>query len=307
MSKQNQQNILREGLADIKTPTAATKTTGAATMFKYKPSLNASAEDLKLAFVENLFDLFRAMAHLPGAELEQSPQLSKHLAFPINPMFKGVWQSRLTETESDAVIPETIDWFKAREAPFFFWWLDPGTQPAGFAERLKAHGFAAWEEHAPGMTANLDSLHYDLMAKVPKGFEMERVQDKKALLDFKEAFIGSMEIPEWAGQAWVDATLEFDFKAPWQCYVGRLNGKPVASNMLFCGAGVASVFGVGTLPEARGQGIGAAITLLAYQDAKALAYRYGVLFSSELGKPVYERIGFKDTGFGISRYLWRQA
>lgn len=57
----------------------------------------------------------------------------------------------------------------------------------------------------------------------------------------------------------------------------------------------------------RGKGIGAAITLIAYQDAKAQGYRYGVLFSSELGKPVYQRIGFKDTGLGISRYLWRQA
>lgn len=102
--------------------------------------------------------------------------------------------------------------------------------------------------------------------------------------------------------------LEFGIEhCPWKCYVGKLNGKPVASNMLFCGAGVASVYWVGVLPEARGKGIGAAITLVAYQDAKAQGYRYGVLFSSELGKPVYQRIGFKNTSLGISRYLWRQA
>ena len=115
-----------------------------------------------------------------------------------------------------------------------------------------------------------------------------------------------MEIPEWAGQAWVDATLAAGIEeAPWRCYVGRLDGKPVASNMLFNGAGVASVFGVATHPEARRQGIGAAITLIAYQEALEMGYQYGVLFATDLGAPVYRRLGFRDVGAGMSRYLWR--
>lgn len=206
MSNHDQKNILREGFADMQVSSIGAKTTGRVSVFKDNPLFSLSGEELNGAFAENLFDLFRVMAHLPGAELEEKPQISKHVAFPANPMFKGVWQSRFAETESDLVIKETITWFKAREAPFFFWWLDPETQPANVAERLKAHGFVAWEENAPGMVAELDSLRYDLMVKVPAGFEIECVADKKALLDFKEAFTGGMEIPEWAGQAWVDAT-----------------------------------------------------------------------------------------------------
>ena len=75
--------------------------------------------------------------------------------------------------------------------------------------------------------------------------------------------------------------------------------------MLFNGAGVAAVFGVATAPEARGKGIGAAITLIAYQEAKQMGYRHGVLFATDLGAPVYRRIGFRDVGATISRYLWR--
>jgi GNAT superfamily N-acetyltransferase len=303
MSAKSQKNIIREGLAGIETPTNSLRET-ATKIYKDQPVLTMSAEALNLAFVENLFELFRAMTYLPKAELEQNSHLSRHMAFPTNPMFKGVWQSRLNEANVAEAIRESIDWFKQRKAAFFFWWLDPNTQPTNLAKQLQANGFAPWEENAPGMVADLATLGYELMVTV--GFDIERVTDERGLRDFKEAFIGSMEIPEWAGQAWLEATLSFGIaQAPWQCYVGRLNGKPVASNMLFCGAGVASVFGVGTLPEARGQGIGAAITLAAYQEAKALGYRYGVLFSSELGKPVYHRIGFKNTGLGISRYLWR--
>jgi GNAT superfamily N-acetyltransferase len=77
--------------------------------------------------------------------------------------------------------------------------------------------------------------------------------------------------------------------------------------MLFDGAGVASVFGVAVAPSARGRGIGAAITLTAFDEARALGHRYGVLFATELGAPVYRRIGFRDVGATMSRYLWQAA
>jgi GNAT superfamily N-acetyltransferase len=312
MSTQPQRDIIRDGFANIPAnqSTDHQAAPGARTTdFKDRPILTQPTEaELKLAFAENLFDLFRAMTHLPNAELEEMPGLSRHFAFPFNPMFKGVWQTRLAASETENAIVDSLAWFKARNAPFFFWWVDPQAHPADLAERLKAHGFAAWEENAPGMAAEMNDLRFDLITRVPPGFEMRRVQDERDLLDFKTAFVAGMEIPEWAGQAWVDATLAYGIeRAPWKPYVGRWNGKPVASNMLFCGAGVASVFGVATAPEARGQGIGAAITLIAYDDARQLGYRYGVLFATDLGAPVYRRIGFKDVGVGISRYLWRAS
>ena len=146
------------------------------------------------------------------------------------------------------------------------------------------------------------------MTAVPPGYTQELVHDAAGLADFKEAFVTGFEVPDWAGQAWVDATLAFGIGAtPWQMYVGRLDGRPVASNMLFIGAGVAGVFGVATLPEARGRGIGAAITLAAYADARDQGFHHGVLFGTELGAPVYRRIGFRDVGVGMSRYLWQSG
>jgi GNAT superfamily N-acetyltransferase len=64
---------------------------------------------------------------------------------------------------------------------------------------------------------------------------------------------------------------------------------------------------VGTIPSARGLGIGAAITLKPLLDARAQGYRYGVLFATEMGQPVYERIGFRVVPGRINRYLWRSA
>ena len=113
MSNHDQKNILREEFADMQVSSIDAKTNGRASMLKDNPLLNLSPESLNGAFAKNLFDLFRAIAYLPGAELEENSKISKHLAFPTNPMFKGVWQSRFSETESDLVIKETISWFKA--------------------------------------------------------------------------------------------------------------------------------------------------------------------------------------------------
>src|SRR5437588_294535 len=80
----------------------------------------------------------------------------------------------------------------------------------------------------------------------------------------------------------------------WRYFLGRLNGKPVATAKLFVGAGVAAVHHVVTLPEMRRRGIGTAMTLRVLHDARAMGYRVGVLTASPDGLGSYRRIGFRD-------------
>src|SRR5262245_26885192 len=101
----------------------------------------ATAQQLATAVEHNLFDLFRAMASdLPGAECEETPFLGRHLAFPTNPMFKGVWHTRLPDDGADRVIDETITWFATRGAPYFFWWTGSDSQPTDLGRRLMQRG-----------------------------------------------------------------------------------------------------------------------------------------------------------------------
>jgi ribosomal protein S18 acetylase RimI-like enzyme len=169
-----------------------------------------------------------------------------------------------------------------------------------------APGIVSTELGAPGMVADLQHMNEAALSQVPPGFTIEEVQDEASLYDFKHVFIGSYEIPEWAGQAWVDATLRVGLgRTSWKMYLGRLNGEPVATNMLFNGGGVASVYAVGAVSSARGQGIGGAITLKPLLEAREMGYRYAVLFATEMGVHAYERIGFRQCGARINRYLWR--
>jgi len=53
---------------------------------------------------------------------------------------------------------------------------------------------------------------------------------------------------------------------------------------------------------------GAAITLQPLLEARDQdGYQYAVLFSTEMGIPVYKRIGFRLTDIRINRYLWRNT
>jgi ribosomal protein S18 acetylase RimI-like enzyme len=266
----------------------------------------ASPAELAAAVEGNLFDLFRAMARLPGAELHEEARLCRHLSSPFDPMFKGVWQTRLAPEEVGTAIAESITYFQSRRAPFFFWWTGPETQPANLGERLEAHGLVAWDLDSPGMVAELSALDAGVLERTPSDFVIERVTTAAQLDQFKLAFVAGLEMPEWAGQAWVEATLAFGLdQAPWIIYLGLQNDEPVACSILFNGGGVASVYGVATIPSARRQGIGAAMTIIAFQAAQTMGYHYGVLFATDLSVSVYRRIGFQDCEVGISRYLWR--
>lgn len=282
---------------------------------------HATAAELMQAAMANLYALFRAMASsLPGGEVAEGERLSRHLTFPSNPMFKGVWATRLAPGDVEAAIDETIAWFKARNAPFFFWWTGPDAQPDDLGQRLEARGLLSMEQMtetlahgmvqttagAPIMAAALDQVDERLLARTPPGFLIEEVGDEAGLREWKQVVVATYELPEWAGQAWVDASLTLGIgNTPWRMYLGRLDGEAVATNMLFNGGGVASILAVATLPKAQRKGIGAAISLKPLLEARAAGYRFATLWSTEEGAPLYRRIGFYDTSARLNRYLWR--
>ncbi len=279
-----------------------------------------SKAELANAVQENLFDLFRAMAAALDGEIEETDRLCRHLAFPSNPMYKGVWRTRLSSEEAEEAIDQTIEWFKARSAPFFFWWTGSDTMPIDLGERLMARGLISMEEQtqqmakgivstasgAPCMVADLQHMNEAALAQVPAGFTIEEVRDKAALLDFKRVLVEGYQIPEPMANGWVQAAQRIGIgQTPWKMYLGRLDGEAVATNMLFNGGGVASVYGVATVPSARSKGIGGAITLKPLLEARDEGYRFAVLFSTEMGVHAYERIGFRVTDAHLNRYLWR--
>ena len=104
--------------------------------------------------------------------------------------------------------------------------------------------------------------------------------------------------------AWVaDIYRHEGFEDPWRHYLAYLDDEPVATTTIYLGAGVAGVYFVMTIPEARRRGIGAAITLAGLQEARDSGYRTGVLGSSAAGRSVYAGLGFREY-CTIDLYEW---
>jgi hypothetical protein len=240
--------------------------------------IDPSDDELAAATDENLFSLFRGMATLPGGLLVERPDLARHLTPPANPMFKGIWRPRLTADDAEAAIDEVEAWLRASGVPFAFWWTGWGTTPADLGDRLVRRGWLSMYEQirelapgiisteigAPAMVADLHTMDLAHLARVPPEFRIEIVRGEAGIADFVKVFVASYEVAEVFGQAWAEATLALGFTAaPWTLYLGRIGGEPVATTLLHTGGGVAGVYAVGTIPSARGRGLGGAITLRA--------------------------------------------
>jgi GNAT superfamily N-acetyltransferase len=151
------------------------------------------------------------------------------------------------------------------------------------------------------MAADLLALNEDLTA--PSDLRIERVRDPAALEQWVSTLFRGFEIPGSGESAMFDLLVGLGFDLPLRNYVGFLNEKPIATAELFLGAGVAGIYGVVTVPEARRQGIGAALTLAPLREARAMGYRIGILHSSEMGLGLYSRLGFQEC-CKMSHYVW---
>jgi GNAT superfamily N-acetyltransferase len=259
-----------------------------------------SAPALVSAIRANLFEYYRYLGRSPQAEFYDSPQLTWLLTGIPHPFLNNVLCAQLTPDNVDDTIAQTLAYFTSKKVTQLSWWTEPGTQPADLAEHLLAHGLV-YTDGGPGMAADLLVLDEDVTT--PWALMIERVGDASTLKEWVEAAAAGFGLPKSSARACFDLFMGLGFDLPLRNYVGRLNGEPVAAAELFLGAGVAGVYWVATMPDARRRGIGAAMTLAALREAHDLGYRAGILHASAMGFSVYRRLGFQEH-CKMSHFYW---
>jgi GNAT superfamily N-acetyltransferase len=79
-------------------------------------------------------------------------------------------------------------------------------------------------------------------------------------------------------------------------YQARRNGRPVACSASVHHEGDCAVFFVATLPEARGHGLATALMTRIALDAREAGCETTSLQATRAGRPIYERLGYRDLG-----------
>ncbi|MFM8368719.1 MAG: GNAT family N-acetyltransferase [Chloroflexota bacterium] len=242
-------------------------------------------EALVTAIRANLCALYRSLAGnpSPGNKVKWTSSLP-------HPWFNGILVSQPPTPEDETYIQEMIQTFKEHKVESFTWWLEPHLSIAEWEPFLSKHGFI-FSNDIPGMAIDLK----DMTTPMPTidGFEIQAVTNTETLQDWVNAFAPGYGLPlEWKPfifETWSSLGLDL----PVRNYIGYLHGKAVATSCLFLGGGVAGIYSVSTLPEARGKSIGLAMTVKPLHDARDLGYRIATLQSSKMGFNIYKKIGFK--------------
>ncbi|HEY7093868.1 MAG TPA: GNAT family N-acetyltransferase [Ktedonobacterales bacterium] len=262
--------------------------------------LDVSPESLARANDANMIEGFAACVRAYGGDVADEPDL----LWCAGPMGVG---SRVLRSQ---LAPETVDdriWWvmeraRASRTPFY-WYISPSTRPADLDTRLLRHGFTdGGDEPAMGVAlARLPSV-----LPLPEGVTVEQVSDRAALEEWARTAYEVLGAPNSEDAPFVAAVSRdtLDNNAAAHYYLARLDGTPVATAGLTLAAGVAGLFLVATVEAARGRGIGAAITMAPLLAARDRGYAVGVLQASEMGYPIYSRMGFTEQ-FRYRSFYWK--
>jgi ribosomal protein S18 acetylase RimI-like enzyme len=251
---------------------------------------DVSDEALIIAIRANMCAFFRHVGRSNPAEHVENQQFSRWYTPLPHPWFNGILSSDLPRDGDESFIDETIHYFRKKSVNTFTWWLEPHLKPSDWEPSLSRHGFG-YSNDTPGMA--IDLLEMNETMQRADGLEIRIAGDAESMRSWAKVFTKGYSLPpSWEAIAF-DVWMQLGLDLPMRNYLGYLNGKPVSTSSVFYGGGVAGIYCVSTLPEARGKGIGAAITLKPLQEARDLGYRVGVLQSSEMGFNVYKKLGFR--------------
>lgn len=126
---------------------------------------------------------------------------------------------------------------------------------------------------------------------LPVGHEIRPVTDAAGLADHADVLADGFGMPhEWA-TAFATETMLRVPEATF--YVGYQDGSAVTSGLGVRVGRTVGVYNIATVEAARRRGMGAAMTMRVVEDGAAAGCDVAILQASEMGQPIYERLGFR--------------
>lgn len=249
-----------------------------------------SSTVLTSAIEESLREFWGNWGRAPQSELYDGPDMMRLYTGVPFAFCNGVICSQLSPDNMDAGIDETASYFSARNATWE-WIVGPNSTPASLDNSLVKHGLLVHGEMI-GMAINLHAMNQDI--PTTDNLRIVPVGDDETMKKWANTVVEGFESPALY-PTFVDLECSLGYhQQSYRRYLGLLDHQPISTSALFLGEKVAGIYCVSTLPTARRLGIGAIITLYTLREAQAMGYHIAVLQSSQIGRNVYQRLGFQE-------------
>jgi ribosomal protein S18 acetylase RimI-like enzyme len=247
--------------------------------------------DPRVAAVEdNLLAFFHGVTPLPMFRLDPADDVAAiHCDVPF-PMFNAVTGARFgsdaarrTEEVADSYIEAGLPWM---------WWVTPSHTSPELEAVLAARGLQ--REDVPGMYVDLAAAPTTVEVD---GLTIDQTGDAAAFIDVMVAGFG---MPEMVRGPMTEVMSQFTDAIN---VIASLDGRPVACGTAYLSGPTAGLYNIATVEDARGRGVGHAVTQQLMALARASGAQHAVLHASESGRPVYERAGFVEV-CQVPQYIW---
>ena len=176
-------------------------------------------------------------------------------------------------------------------------------------ERAGVRAWTVWVPEHDGESA-------ELLERAGHTFDAKPTAMVRELEDFDASPPGGLDLAEpdiiEAGRR-NDAAYGFagDFERafhsvpppPAYLYIGRMDGVPASTVLTYEEDGECGIYLVATRPEARGRGLATALMTHALVEARARGCTTTSLQATMRGRPLYERLGYRDIG---AVHMWER-
>ena len=210
---------------------------------------NISSEKLLAALESNMAAFWSAYGRGKGCTLESTPNVVWFYTGIQVALFNGVISAKMNCDIVKTTVDSLQSKIDARGAPAL-WWLSTQSTPENLGALLEQYGLQSAGE-TPGMAVDLTVVNS--MLKTIENFVIEKVSnvEMQALWARIAATGTGFSDIATTEMVQVEATLtDPQYKAQ-KRYIGFLDGVPVATSAMVLDSGVAGIYAVATIPEAR--------------------------------------------------------
>lgn len=237
---------------------------------------------------DNTVEFFLSLGKVNGSEVCDRPEVKYVFA---GCGYNRIMRARFQASAADAIVGHIVSRldFLGIDA---LWYITPATA-TGLSSLLERYGFVL---RSKWMSMAMDLTTFSIDSKYPAELEIYEADDSKDLDAWAKVVVASYGLDDEVHRAYgrylttrgnADSFRRHHF-------LGLLDGKPVATAVLFKGEEAAGIYWVGTLPEARKRGIAGAMIRHILLKAKTSGYKIVTLNASVEGHSLYRRIGFTD-------------